>query len=97
MLNMMILASGSSLRICRINSKPETSGSLISITVMSGLLCMKAAIAGFGVSGALDLHGLVGSKQRPAARHDHRMVVDDQYFVANFRLSDIETAPISLI
>ena len=36
MLNMMILASGSSLRIRRISSKPETSGSLISITVTSG-------------------------------------------------------------
>src|SRR3979490_3047824 len=36
MLNMMIRASGSSLRIRRINSKPETAGSLMSMTVTSG-------------------------------------------------------------
>ncbi|MHC2497017.1 hypothetical protein ACVI8K_003933 [Bradyrhizobium barranii subsp. barranii] len=38
MLNMMILASGSSLRIRRISSKPETSGRLMSMTVTSGRL-----------------------------------------------------------
>jgi len=42
MLNMMILASGSSLRIRRISSKPETSGSLISISVTSGFLVVNA-------------------------------------------------------
>ena len=42
MLNMMILASGSSLRIRRINSKPDTSGRLISMTVTSGRLETKA-------------------------------------------------------
>jgi hypothetical protein len=42
MLNMMILASGASLRICSINSKPDTSGRLISMTVTSGRLETKA-------------------------------------------------------
>ena len=39
MLNMMILASGSSFLIRRINSKPETSGSLMSMTVTLGRFC----------------------------------------------------------
>ena len=42
MLNMMIRASGSSLRMRRINSKPDTSGRLMSMTVTSGFFCAKA-------------------------------------------------------
>ncbi len=60
MLNMMILASGSSLRIRRINSKPETSGRLISMTCDVRALADIGAVPGFGVGRLVDTDRVIG-------------------------------------